>query len=517
MKKKCKAKVMVEVLGSLLLGTILLTTIMAHTPALAQLSNYNPQGLKAGTLEEVLALPDEEIDLASAIMILYKEWDPSFDATGSSEEIQRMAVELERRINPEDSPEKIVSLINQYVFEKSAYSALEPTDPGYMKDLERSALPRVIERKKGDCLGLCLLYLALAERLGLPFHGVAAPGHVFVRYDDGKTRINVETTNKGAEYEDSQYEKDFMLHPAYKRHNWYLENLLKREVIGVFLNGVAITYGRKGMYNQAIVKLKKALEINPNDPAAHSNLGVVYGDKGMLDEAIVEHEKAIEANPNYAEAHGNLGIAYAEKGMLDEAITELRKTVELGPSDVKAHYNLGVVYGEKGMLDQAIVELRKTLDIDPNYPEAHYMLGLAYDHKGMYGESIAELTAALEANPNHAEAHFSLGVAYDREGMLDKALAEYKKAIEANPNYAEAHYGLGEAYGRRIMLDEAITEYKRVLEIDPNHGMAHNNLAVLYYVQGEHSLAIEHCDRAIELGYWVHPEFLEDLEPYREK
>ena len=94
---------------------------------------------------------------------------------------------------------------------------------------------------------------------------------------------------------------------------------------------------------------------------------------------------------------------------------------------------------------------------------------------------------------------------------------EYKKAIEANPNYAEAHYGLGEAYGRRIMLDEAITEYKRVLEIDPNHGMAHNNLAVLYYVQGEHSVAIEHCDRAIELGYWVHPEFLEDLEPYREK
>ncbi len=76
MKKKCKAKVVARALGSLLVGTILLTTIMAHTPALAQLSNYNPQGLETTTLEEVLALPDEDIDLATAIMILYKEWDP---------------------------------------------------------------------------------------------------------------------------------------------------------------------------------------------------------------------------------------------------------------------------------------------------------------------------------------------------------------------------------------------------------------------------------------------------------
>ncbi len=76
MKKRYKTKIAVEVLGNLLLGVVLLTTILVYTPALAQLSNYNPQGLKAYTLEEVLALRDEEIDLATAIMILYREWDP---------------------------------------------------------------------------------------------------------------------------------------------------------------------------------------------------------------------------------------------------------------------------------------------------------------------------------------------------------------------------------------------------------------------------------------------------------
>ena len=199
MEKRYKTKIAVEVLGNVLVGVVLLTTILVYTPALAQLSDYNPQGLKATTLEEVLALPDEEIDLATAIMILYKEWDPSFDVTGSLEEIDRMALELEARINPGDNPERIVSLINRYLFEESAYTGL--ADPGYMRKLEYSALPCVIENKKGHCLGLSLLYLALAERLGLPIYGVAAPGHTFVRYDNGETRINIETTEKGKEYE----------------------------------------------------------------------------------------------------------------------------------------------------------------------------------------------------------------------------------------------------------------------------------------------------------------------------
>ena len=73
MKKRYKTKVAVEVLGNLLLGVVLLTTILVYAPALAQSSDYSPQGLEATTLEEVLALPDEEIDLATAIMILYRE------------------------------------------------------------------------------------------------------------------------------------------------------------------------------------------------------------------------------------------------------------------------------------------------------------------------------------------------------------------------------------------------------------------------------------------------------------
>ncbi|GAI08529.1 unnamed protein product, partial [marine sediment metagenome] len=122
-------KVMVKVLWSLPLGVILLTAILAYTPTLAQLSNYNPQGLKATTLEEVLALPDEEIDLATAILILCKGWDASVDVVACLEEIEMMALELEVGISPRDDPEKIVvGLINYYLFEEKSYSSVLPSD-----------------------------------------------------------------------------------------------------------------------------------------------------------------------------------------------------------------------------------------------------------------------------------------------------------------------------------------------------------------------------------------------------
>ena len=305
MKRKCKAKIMVKVLGSFLLGVILLTAILAYTPALAELSHYNPQGLKATTLEEVLALPDEEIDLATPILILYKEWDAGLDVTGSLEEIERMVLDLQVRVSPEDNPEKIVSLINYYLFEEKSYSSLDPSDPGYWK-LENSALPRVTENKKGDCLGLSLLYLALTERLRLPFYGVVVPEHIFVRYDDGKKTINIKTLEKGKEYEDRYYEKKFILHPTYRNYNFYLRNLLKRELIGGFLNSLGAAYYDKGMYDEAIAEYKRAIEINPNDAEAHNNLAVTYYHKGEYSLAIKHCDRAIELglrpHPGFSEA-----------------------------------------------------------------------------------------------------------------------------------------------------------------------------------------------------------------------
>ena len=91
----------------------------------------------------------------------------------------------------------------------------------------------VMDTKMGNCVGLSMLYLSLTDRPQLPFYGVVAPSHIFVRYDDGKARINVETTDRGVQSLDSHYTKLFRTAPG----TLYLASLTKQQMIAASLTG----------------------------------------------------------------------------------------------------------------------------------------------------------------------------------------------------------------------------------------------------------------------------------------
>ncbi|HKZ56389.1 MAG TPA: tetratricopeptide repeat protein, partial [Thermodesulfovibrionales bacterium] len=56
---------------------------------------------------------------------------------------------------------------------------------------------------------------------------------------------------------------------------------------------------------------------------------------------------------------------------------------------------------------------------------------------------------------------------------------------------------------------------KKILEMAPDFSLSYNNLANAYFLKGEFDEAIKNCDKAVELGFEVHPEFLKLLEPHR--
>lgn len=58
-------------------------------------------------------------------------------------------------------------------------------------------LSTVLVERRGNCWGLSLLYAAVGARLGLPIAVVREPGHALVRWDDGHTVLDVETTDLG--------------------------------------------------------------------------------------------------------------------------------------------------------------------------------------------------------------------------------------------------------------------------------------------------------------------------------
>jgi tetratricopeptide (TPR) repeat protein len=100
-------------------------------------------------------------------------------------------------------------------------------------------------------------------------------------------------------------------------------------------------------------------------------------------------------------------------------------------------------------------------------------------------------------------------------GNVDESIRALRKAIAYNDNFIQAYATLANAYLIQGLVDESIAANLKVLEIEPNFPIAHNNLAIAYLERGETTKAVEHCDKAVALGYEVAPEILKEIDTYR--
>ena len=81
--------------------------------------------------------------------------------------------------------------------------------------------------------------------------------------------------------------------------------------------------------NKEIKQRKTELNLRPNDPEAHFNLGAAYDKAGKIRKAVLEFEKTIKIHSNSAEAHFNLGVLYSSLNEGEKAITHIIKAGNL--------------------------------------------------------------------------------------------------------------------------------------------------------------------------------------------
>jgi tetratricopeptide (TPR) repeat protein len=101
-------------------------------------------------------------------------------------------------------------------------------------------------------------------------------------------------------------------------------------------------------------------------------------------------------------------------------------------------------------------------------------------------------------------------------GRTEEAIEALEKALELNPDIVQAWNNLANAYLQKGDVDKAVETNLRLLNLAPDFGLGRNNLAVAYFHKGEFDKAIEQADKAKELGFEVHPDFLKELEPHRQ-
>ena len=136
---------------------------------------------------------------------------------------------------------------------------------------------------------------------------------------------------------------------------------------------------------------KKAVELDPKLPLAHSLLGELYLYKSRLPEAIEQFQKELELNPGEAAVYYKLADAYSRLQKYEEAERLLQRSIWLDATSTGPYILMGKVLEKKGETALAVRALQRAIAMDPNNSIPHYLLGQAYRELGRTEEAEREL------------------------------------------------------------------------------------------------------------------------------
>jgi tetratricopeptide (TPR) repeat protein len=220
-----------------------------------------------------------------------------------------------------------------------------------------------------------------------------------------------------------------------------------------------------------------AERIPDNDPGAHNNLAVVYYNKGLYDDAISELEKALQIDPNFVLARNNMDLILKKSGRLEDKAKELGRIIDTEPFDEHSTLELADTYRKLNRFSQAIIFYKKILDYNPGSYEAHFGLGITLRSLGKYDDALEEIKRSLEIKIS-PEGYRALGEVYFNKGVIDLAIKSFQESILLDSSSAEGHFLLGFALGEKGKLKEGLEEIHRAIAINPALAQFEPNLPI---------------------------------------
>ncbi|MGY3454263.1 tetratricopeptide repeat protein [Bradyrhizobium sp. USDA 4353] len=127
---------------------------------------------------------------------------------------------------------------------------------------------------------------------------------------------------------------------------------------------------RSKQWPKAEADMRKALELQPDQPHVLNYLGYSWIDQGVnLDEGMKMIKRAVEQRPDDGYIVDSLGWAYYRIGNYEEAVKNLERAIDLKPEDPTINDHLGDAYWKIGRKLEAKFQWAHARDLKPEAEE----------------------------------------------------------------------------------------------------------------------------------------------------
>jgi len=173
---------------------------------------------------------------------------------------------------------------------------------------------------------------------------------------------------------------------------------------------------------------RRAIQLNPELPAAHLWYGMFLRDQNRIREAMPELRRAEQLEPFSVLASLNLAYAFRMAGDSNAALDRARRAVELNPELPTAAVLLASIYRWRSDAGDADVALDRALRLAPGNPHALSLLACTYAHLGRRAESVRLFHELQQLAAERYVSPFDLGNVALLLGDEDRAVTWFEEA-----------------------------------------------------------------------------------------
>src|SRR3990172_9247834 len=124
-----------------------------------------------------LVSQDDAIPLFEAALAVAQGIDERLDFGATQAIVDSFAATLQRRVAPYTTDIQKLRLLNQYFYRELGFGG----NVNHFYDIGNSLLPQVIATRRGIPISLAVLFMEMAQQIGLQVKGIAFPDHFLMR------------------------------------------------------------------------------------------------------------------------------------------------------------------------------------------------------------------------------------------------------------------------------------------------------------------------------------------------
>jgi regulator of sirC expression with transglutaminase-like and TPR domain len=242
-----------------------------------------------------LVSDDASLPLTEAAMSIAQDEEPLLDGQAVLSELDALAARLKRRIPPDANSVHKLRLLNRFFFHELGFGA----NMNNFYDADNSYLHRVLVTRRGIPISLAVIYLELANQLGLQARGVSFPGHFLIklRVQGGAQsgEVVIDPVNGQSL---SREQLDDMLQPYKRSHGLlgdfdvplglFLQAAPARDILARMLRNLKEIHRSAEDWPRLIAVLHRLVILLPEAHEERRDRGLALAEMGLSDAAVTD-------------------------------------------------------------------------------------------------------------------------------------------------------------------------------------------------------------------------------------